>query len=1157
MDPQVSQAERLEAYNQCELFKEKNPLCVQCGLYLAQRPEFSHFVRHFGLQLMEHCIKYRWYNMSQQEKLFIKENAMRLVECGMDSLLMEKAHMRDALSRVVVEMIKREWPQQWATLLVELNHCCQRGCVQTELVLLVLLRLVEDVAVLQTLESNQRRKDIYQALTVNMADLFSFFLGLLEKHLEQFRTFSAVGNLVETNSHARVVQVVLLTLSGFVEWVAMSHIMADDGRLLQILCLLLNNEHFQDCAADCLLLIVSRKGKIEERRPLLILFSADAMRCIFQSADTFVNKNYQFLKKLARLLSGLGTQLCSLWAKDGQARPPNFETFLQAIVAFSHHPSLTLVSYSNSLWIAFMKHDHISKDDVFLSFVPKWVEAAGLKIVKVLYPSSKANILPNTPEAFAVLDYYAEDEFNAFFHRYRAEALETMKQATLIAPLVTFLFVERWLQVQIQDTIAKGSTEPCTFISRTYLEWEALSLAADAVLGKLVMAKERPEVGSGLRLLDLCLALEPSDPLILSAMLSCISALFVFLSMAPPETTAIYLPRVLDKIFATLVFTLPGETKNQRSRGVKNLRRHAASLMVKIAHKYPLLLLPMFSRIHTIVLGLQNKPDTLSTMEAICLQEALLLISNHLCDYERQCRFVSEVVSPVSRPWLTMSTSAFTSTTAFMAYVGLDRPPVEPSSDDTNGQNRSQIMWCLDVLIAVVKRSSWPSDPELAARGGFLVGTTAQGNPVYRHPATPHILPLLPGLLTLLHSLNALSMPQALTHLSEGYQGAYQMLEVDRQNLMGLVNSSATASAATAATSTTPLQRMQHFVSSVHENAYHALAHAFQSLSHDVYNVDNIGYSLVATVFSNLEFVPDHKIRSLVRVFLKSFINSCPPACYDTVLLPVLAHFTPYMFERLSARWQHLMELRENGNIDDENTDTQEMLEDMLNRTLTREYLDVLKALLFGGMDNSGNSMEDESETFSELGVKVLGYDTTCHAITLCLLKAITWADSTGSLKATSLLGGVMNQLVSIGKVSSELGGHVLTSVLLGLQQHGQHDTNLGSLLLLGTQLYALLRPLSPQILEIMKQIPNVNIMDLQKLDDRMLKEVQKGNKVEKGKKEMFKKVTSPLIACDVGQLFRKKVFIRDLPRLETPKPLKIPLDAFTSDGVLSKLYEQ
>lgn len=81
--------------------------------------------------------------------IFLQENAMKLVERGMDTTLEDKAHMRDALSRVVVEMIKREWPQQWGTLLAELNQCASRGNIQTEMVLLVLLRLVEDVAVLQ------------------------------------------------------------------------------------------------------------------------------------------------------------------------------------------------------------------------------------------------------------------------------------------------------------------------------------------------------------------------------------------------------------------------------------------------------------------------------------------------------------------------------------------------------------------------------------------------------------------------------------------------------------------------------------------------------------------------------------------------------------------------------------------------------------------------------------------------------------------------------------------------------------------------------------------------------------------------------------------------------------------------------------------------
>lgn len=77
--------------------------------------------------------------------LIIQENAMKLLYIGG----WETGHLNDALARVIVEMIKREWPQQWPTLLAELSDACARGHVHTQIVLHVFLRLVEDVATLQ------------------------------------------------------------------------------------------------------------------------------------------------------------------------------------------------------------------------------------------------------------------------------------------------------------------------------------------------------------------------------------------------------------------------------------------------------------------------------------------------------------------------------------------------------------------------------------------------------------------------------------------------------------------------------------------------------------------------------------------------------------------------------------------------------------------------------------------------------------------------------------------------------------------------------------------------------------------------------------------------------------------------------------------------
>lgn len=58
-----------------------SPLCAQAGLYLASGP-FSSNVRHFGLQLMEHTVKFKWNQISQQEKLFIKVISFRAILRG-------------------------------------------------------------------------------------------------------------------------------------------------------------------------------------------------------------------------------------------------------------------------------------------------------------------------------------------------------------------------------------------------------------------------------------------------------------------------------------------------------------------------------------------------------------------------------------------------------------------------------------------------------------------------------------------------------------------------------------------------------------------------------------------------------------------------------------------------------------------------------------------------------------------------------------------------------------------------------------------------------------------------------------------------------------------------------------------------------------------
>lgn len=411
------------------------------------------------------------------------------------------------------------------------------------------------------------------------------------------------------------------------------------------------------------------------------------------------------------------------------------------------------------------------------------------------------------------------------------------------------------------------------------------------------MVNERPSVQSGLLILEECLRIESRDPLILSIVLTCISSLFVFLSMSSCQITAgnciamtgvSLLPRVLEKIFACVIFQEPNQPI-----ATKNLRRHSGSLLVKLSIKYPLLLLPVFDQINSTIKNLVAQPaGSLSKMEQNLLIEALLVISNHFGDYERQTLYVSEIVEQSTSLW-TSTAAALVSAREFMRFVGIDKPPVPDATMDPNWENRTNLMHALNTVLGVVKRCSWPDDPDRASRGGFVVGFTESGNPIYRNPATPHVVPILPKILCLARILNDLFSADVAVHLAEGFKHVNNMLDQEKKNLMGLPTVLVDPLDPNQIKEQTTLSKLQTYMQTLFENCYHLLGSAGPSLGRDLYELPGIGLALVNSVFASFMTVPDHRLRTIIRVFLKPFIYSCPPALYDPVIMDVLKHVLP------------------------------------------------------------------------------------------------------------------------------------------------------------------------------------------------------------------------------------------------------------------------
>ncbi|XP_041920713.1 exportin-5 [Alosa sapidissima] len=1179
MDPESSQRYRLEALKFCEEFKEKCPFCVQCGLQLSDRTQ-NPVIRHFGLQILEHVIKFRWNNMSPQEKVHLKNCAMELLSKGTYPILMEESHIKDALSRIIVEMIKREWPQNWPDMLKELETLTTLGEAQAELVMLILLRLAEDVITFQTLPT-QRRRDIQQTLTQNMDGIFSFLLTVLQLNVDNYRKLKCVaGEEEKAKAHCRVGVATLNTLAGYIDWVSMVHITNGNCRLLEVLCLLLSETELQLEAAECLLIAISRKGKLEDRKPLMVLFDDVAMHYILsaaQSADgaaisnksstitdktaVVVERHYTFLKRLCQVLSALGSQLCSLVGSAAEVDVPrNLNKYIEAFLAFTTHPSQFLKSSTQITWGTLFRHEVLSKDPVVIQMAVKYLRETMKNLVKTGFPSK--NDSPSCE--YSRGDFDSDEDFNSFFNSFRAQQGEVVRLACRIVPEEAFLITSEWLQYQIMSPINTGNTTSkigeglCSILSPSAVQWDAMTFFTESVVGQLfkILEKQRLPIEQGVELLQMVLSYDTRDPLILSCVLTNVSSLFPYATHKPQ-----LLPQVLSKLFAAITFEVVEENKAPRTRAVKNVRRHACSSIVKMCRDYPQFILPCFDMLYTHVKKLFANDLLLTQMEKCALMEALVLISNQFKDYSKQEAFLEELMAPVRTHWLSKEmTSVLWDPALFLAHVGADQVISDPSTEDQFGISRSRISFCVYTLMGVVKRARWPSDPQEAHSGGFVMSQTANGDPIFRNPCATQVLALLPNLLGLLRTHNSLFLPENMARLSETFIRAHEVMDVEKNLVLGLPQPVLDVYDSPAYK--TALERMQGFFCTLYDNCFHVLGSLGPSLVQDFYTIDGLTHQITNSVLSNLDNVPDHRLRPLLRVFMKQLVLSCPQDYYESLLCPLLGPLFVYMLQRLTLRWQIINQRSSLGGAEEESLIleetqvTQEMLEEQLVRIVTRELLDLLIVSCIsrkapeaiGSKEETADiNGEEMMATDSSQGVQLSSANSADELTDLgkCLLKheeiymnlltiaftSLSWKDTSICHRTASLVCWTLLRQVVGRDLLPEAVTWLYVSVLKGLQIHGQHEGSNATLTQLALLMYENLRPRYLELRAVMTQIPNIQLEALDQFDQRILNPA--ANKVtEKKRKEQFKKLIAGSIGKPLGQQFKKEVHIRNLPSL-------------------------
>ncbi|NWX91025.1 XPO5 protein, partial [Nothoprocta ornata] len=1109
--------------------------------------------------------RFRWNNMPRLEKVYLKNNVMSLISSGTQSILEEESHIKDVLSRIVVEMIKREWPQHWPDMLMELDTLSKQGVgnkpeTQTELVMFILLRLAEDVVTFQTLPT-QRRRDIQQTLTQNMEKIFNFLLTALQQNVNKYRRMVRVS-FPWAQANCRVGIAALNTLAGYIDWVALSHITADNCKLLEMLCLLLNEPELQVGAAECLLIAVSRKGKLEDRKPLMVLFGDVAMHYILSAAQTadgegLVEKHYVFLKRLCQVLCALGSQLCALLGSDSEVETPaNFGKYLDSFLAFTTHPSQFLRSSTQITWGALFRHDVLSRDPLLLATIPKYLRASMTNLVKVGFPSKS-----DSPSCeYSRFDFDSDEDFNAFFNSFRAQQGEVMRMACRLDPRTGFQMAGEWLKYQLALPFdagamncnsrvlflaAKSGEGLCSIFSPSFVQWDAMTFFSESVISQMfrTLDKDAIPVSDGIDLLQQVLSYETKDPLILSCVLTNISALFPFVTYRPE-----YLQQVLSKLFASVTFEVIEESKAPRTRAVKNVRRHACSSIIKMCRDYPQLVLPNFDMLYNHVKQLLSNELLLTQMEKCALMEALVLISNQFKDYERQKAFLEELMAPVANLWLSAEMQRVLSDPeAFISYVGADNKISDPTLEDASGLNRSRISFCVYTILGVVKRARWPAAAEEAKAGGFLVGYMPSGSPIYRNPCTEQVLKLLDNLLALIRTHNDLYTPEMVAKMGETFAKALDMLEVEKNAILGLPQP--LLELYDAPVYKTVLERMQGFFCTLYDNCFHILGNAGPSMQQDFYTVEGLATQLLSSAFVNLNNIPDYRLRPMLRVFVKPLVLSCPPEYYEALVCPMLGPLFTYLHVRLSQKWQVINQRSLFGEDDaaDDNPESQEMLEEQLVRLLTREVMDLITVCCVskkGVEQNTAATLDGDddevmatdvtppaSAELTELGKCLMKQEDVCTAMLITAYTSLSWKDTLSCQRTTTQLCWPLLKQVLAGNLLPDAVSWFFTSVLRGLQMHGQHDGCMAALVHLAFQIYEALRPRYAELKVVMEQIPDIQRESLEQFESKLLNPTLQ-KVADKRRKDHFKRLIAGCIGKSLGEQFRKEVHIRNLPSL-------------------------
>ena len=404
---------RQKALEQLEQFREQSPYVIHVGFLLAEgtvhpscQASLKLQCQQFGFGLLSSFIISRWIKTQGDDKILFKQKLVELVTEKLDNSW--PRFIKDACAKVVVELAKREWPQTWPDFVQTLYNVASRSTAHETLVLMIYLRLAEDIFELDSLLTLERRRDLRYSIVQ------TFENGLLEHIIGEFEKLNLVRK--QQNNLDRdqeiLLNVVIDTMNEYLSWLPANAILKFNSRLIPLFLesLQINPLEIKTKLVGCLTNLFQNeciKGK-----PTLLDFFCDPLFETFQAVTG--QADYDFFKATTRFFCALSPHIISLWdsVKTQNKLDIAFKYFT-FLLEMSKNPSQSISSMTMDMWIRLLRNLSVKQSEPMKKIIPELIPVLRQRMLKVGLPSLNNHVAC----AYNKQDFTSDDEFSQFFNR--------------------------------------------------------------------------------------------------------------------------------------------------------------------------------------------------------------------------------------------------------------------------------------------------------------------------------------------------------------------------------------------------------------------------------------------------------------------------------------------------------------------------------------------------------------------------------------------------------------------------------------------------------------------------------------------------------------------------------------------------------------------